>query len=248
MTSFAIPVQRGCGSRQKGGVYFETAHGPGGKPVEFFLIDSPLPVPAELNLSSIGVQLVEFNGVYHLIDVVGKEYYPNVADFVEEVRRFGVSRRLPSSLDFSKITPETNLYAVHDRAIVKNTGDWFEYPGNESPVCPKGLENHPRGVECCAWVWWNDVEGGHTPSLADSLFGPEELTDVYDLEKTRIVRAMPSFTYRAHSRPEKITPNYERGFFARFPIGRLVVVKGEDNTEKLDKVRKAHTLVEEVDE
>lgn len=35
--------------------------------------------------------------VYHVFDIVGSENYPNVADFIEEARRLGVSRRLELS-------------------------------------------------------------------------------------------------------------------------------------------------------
>lgn len=241
--SFAVPVERGCGSRVAGGVYIETAHGPGGQPVEFFLLDPPLPIPKGMNLSAIGVHLVEVNGVYHILDVIGREHYPNVADYIEEVRHFGLSRRLPSNLDYSKLTPSSRIICAHERAIVTNMGDWFDYAGNEDPRCPKLKEGHPRSVECCAWVWWNDIEWHEPPSIFGT--APDTKSDPI----MPVMRVMPSFNYRGHTRPKGVTPKYQQGFFGRFPIGRIVVVRGNGHEKKLDRIRKSTSVrVDEVDQ
>ena len=81
-----LTKERGCGSRKKGGVYLTVAEGPGGKPIEHFLIDPPIPVDLQqLGIGPRGIHLVERNGVWHVFDVVGTKHYPNVADYVWDV-------------------------------------------------------------------------------------------------------------------------------------------------------------------
>jgi hypothetical protein len=232
MTSSAIAIRRGCGTRKKGGIYFETGLSPYGHPLEYFIIDPPIPVDG-WNLSPLGVQLIERDGVTHIIDWVGSEHYPNVADFLEEVRRFGLSRRLSRNLDFSRITSQTRILLVHARAWVENFHEYKNW------VCPKGYAHHtpailPHEIEdnqrMCAGVWWQDLEQG---TLQD---------------ETGIVhREMPSFTYTAHKRPEHITPQYRPAIFASFPCSRLVVVKG-DHEQSLDAAQQASVEVTEVDQ
>ena len=74
-----------------------------------FLLDFPEDGKTALGLSPIGVQLVERDGVWHILDWIGSEHYPNVADFLEEVRRFGLSRRLAKTVDFSKLTERSKI-------------------------------------------------------------------------------------------------------------------------------------------
>ncbi len=38
----AIPVERGCGTREEDGLYWELGMGPGGRPLIDFLLDPPL--------------------------------------------------------------------------------------------------------------------------------------------------------------------------------------------------------------
>ena len=64
----AIPAQRGCGRRQKGGCYAECGLGPGGRPIEAFLFDPPILVPDGFNVPNRGVLLTERSGVWHIID------------------------------------------------------------------------------------------------------------------------------------------------------------------------------------
>ena len=150
---------RGCGSRVVGGVYAEVKTGDEGVPIEAFLVDPPSPVDAQaLGLTDKGVRLVQLGDTWHVFDIIGENYYPYVADFVEEGRRMGVSRRLPSNLDFSKIDPEkSRLVLLHRRAIITNV----EEAGflNLSHICPKGIAGHEAGVlsEMCAGLWWHDL-------------------------------------------------------------------------------------------
>ena len=231
MSTGAIPVERGCGRRVAGGVYGEFGLGPGGLPVEAFLMDPPVPTPDGMALAAVGVLLIERNGVTHVVDRVGMQHYPNIADFVEEARRFGVSRRLPSNLDFSRLTEESRLLLVHDRAIIGNQHDWF----GRSLTCPRQRDGHPwHAAPCCAGVWWHDVEGGE-PRIGDV--------------QGRVLRTMPSFRYdNGHARPEGVEARYQQGFFAAFPLSRLVVVAGGESQRNLERARQAQVQVDEVEE
>jgi hypothetical protein len=230
----AVPVRRGCGSREKNGCYWECGLGPGGRPVEEFLFDPPILVPEGLTVKARGMTMFERNGVWHLLDRVGLQHYPNVADFVEEVRRFGLSRRLSPNLPFEKLTADSRLFLVHDRAWVDNFALYAPW------ACPRSFPEHSCEHSplppMCIGVWWQDVEGGVL------------LNDASD--PRRVSRAMPSFVYQAHCRREgmKYIPNYRRAIFAAFPASRLVVVRGEKHGERLAHMRKSSIPAEEVDQ
>lgn len=228
-----MAVERGCGTRVKGGVYAEIPLSKHGLPLESFLYCPPVPVDAaELGLSSVGVKLVERNGVWHIFDIVGKQHYPNVADFVEEARRFGISRRLSQNLEFGKLTSESRLILLHDRAYIDN---FEKYRGtHECPKLKKGHDQDPL------------------PEMCISLWG-EDLVDGTPLEETgrRVKRVMPSFEYEGYSRPEGVTPKYKLAIFGSFPIPKLVVVNDpEDKTHEkaLSKAQNAGLPVRLVDE
>jgi hypothetical protein len=229
---------RGCGdARQTNGVYWELGIGPGGRPVEDFLIDPPIPVPDDIVIPKRGQLWHQdpSSGVWHLIDRVGMGKTPagpgywNVADFVEEVRELGLSRRLSSALDFSRLTKDSRILLVHDRAYVE---DGYYCNGE----CPKqGKDYHdPFYDGVCAGFWWNDIEGGE---------------DVEGAPIGTVKRTMPSFTYTGGRRPELAPrPTYRAAFFASFPASQLVVVKGEQSAQRLQRVAAAGIPAAEVDE
>lgn len=110
---------RGCGkSRDAGGIYMECgSFGGGGIPMSM-LIKDPVPLfdPESVGLSPVGVKVVEFDGVFHVFDWVGASHYPNAADFLEEAVRLGLSRRIPKTAEFSRLTAESRLILVHPKA------------------------------------------------------------------------------------------------------------------------------------
>lgn len=223
-------LPRGCGkSRKQGGVYCEVGVMGGGRNIENFLIDPPIRVPSDLHLAALGVQLVQRGETWHILDKVGREFYPNVADFIEEASRLGLSRRLSSALDFSKLTTESRIILAHDRAYVENWEEW-KRPNSEDGgwTCPKALPQHAphRCEECCAGVWWQDVERGEPIGVSS-----------VDLE---VRRHMPAFSYEARQRPPRIYPKYSTAFFASFRLSRLAVVAGNDHEENLARAQKAH--------
>lgn len=230
-TGAAIPVARGCGTRVGGGIYWELGLGPGGRPVEDFLLDPPQLLPEGMRIPARGVLVYEYEGVTHLIDRVGLKHYPNVADFVEEVRRFGLSRRLPRNLPFEKLTWESRLILVHDRAYVKpiNAYDHPSIPWS----CPKGKPEHQHPAVCCAGVWWRDLDA--PPDKAGAM----------------ILRSMPSFDYSGRATPPmpKGYPLRRPAFFMSVPASRLVVVRGgRDEQQALSAAQAAQLSVESVDQ
>jgi hypothetical protein len=131
MTNPLLPLvtsgaRRGCGYRQPGGAYFAVPVGPGGRPIEEFLIDPPVVIddPRRLGLASVGVTLIERDGVTHVIDIVGREHYPTVASFIDEARRLGISRRAPRTIDFARITPASRLLLAHPHADIANAAEF----------------------------------------------------------------------------------------------------------------------------
>src|SRR5579862_2920010 len=99
-TTKAIPVIRGCGQRVKGGLYIECGLSAGGQPLEYFLIDPPQLLDGRaLGITPVGTKLIEFGGATHVVDWVGSKSYKGVCDFVEEVRKFGLSRRIACNSD-----------------------------------------------------------------------------------------------------------------------------------------------------
>ena len=145
--------RRGCGYRQPGGAYFAVPLGPGGRPIEEFLIDPPVVIddPGRLGLASVGVALIERDGVTHVLDIVGSEHYPTVAAFIDEARRLGISRRAPRTIDFARITPASRLLLAHGHADVANAA---EFPCEER--CPCHVAEHlvPGFGDMCARLWW----------------------------------------------------------------------------------------------
>lgn len=257
----ASGVIRGCGTRVHGGVYAESKTGPGGSPIELFLVDPPHPVDMEaMGISPIGVSLIERENAWHIFDYIGEQHYPNVADFIEEARRFGASRRLPTTLNFSKLTDKSRLVLIHRKAIIQ-PDERMEYhltrqnvivgvPGGTTSHCPKNIEAHKwpgmsdaeTGAEkfpanpMCAGLWWEDIDDG-----------------AMDLPDHRpVTRQMPSFTYKGWRKPDGLLPRYATGIFCVLPITNLCVIRDPndpDNHRKaFDKAAKAHIATEVHDE
>lgn len=220
MLDFAMSVKRGCGLRVQGGVYAEAGSSSGGQPIEYFLLCPPVPVDAkEEGLTPRGIKLVEEAGIVHAWDWVGEVHYPNVTDFIEEVRRFGMSRRLPLGLDYSALTAESRMVLLHPRAILEPPCPYHadriggKALGLKWNDCPKGREH--QHIEMCAGLWWEDV----TPLEA--------------LEGRVGRRDMPSFGYKAAVKPELAVNRFAKlGAFAVMPIDRLAVVRADDGSHE----------------
>lgn len=222
-----IPIYgpRGCGnSRVAGGLYAELPLGPGGRPVEDFLICPPRLLNFDVPVR--GQLPVEINGTLHLVDWIGSEFYPNVADFVEEVRYMGLSRRIapvlatsrddskPASFVLEKLTRDSRILCVHAHAWLHN----YEHYAPFDFLCPRHHESHPHNTPMCGGVWWWDVTGGEPAPV------PEHVCVV--ASERLVERSMPSFRYYARTRPDGVEPVYSPAIFAAFPIARFALVAG----------------------
>jgi hypothetical protein len=127
-------MNRGCGKRKPGGVYICTKLSTHGVPLEEFIIDPPRPYEGERFRAPT---IFEKDGVCHLLFWVGKAFYPFPSDFIEEVRRFGASKRVPVDFPIEKLSAGSLMFFVHPRAIIKNH-NLLPPP----PRCQKGFPDH----------------------------------------------------------------------------------------------------------
>lgn len=219
MPPSATPIPRACGgSRKQGGVYAVLPTSPNGRPIEDFLLCPPKKL--NFDISPQGQTPIEVDGTIHLLDWIGETYYPNVADWIEETRRGGLSRMLNlRKIDLTRLTPASRLVTVHPRAYIHNITDY----GPKSWACPAHLQSHTDEIgeaehEMCAGAYWWDLTEGI------KAHAPEHLT----LNGDHLVqRVMPAFTYYGHARSEHVVPEYSPAIFGAFPIARLEVVRGE---------------------
>jgi len=228
---------RGCGTRKQGAIYAECGLSIWGRPIEHFLVDPPRVSDAgALGLSSIGVKLVEVNGVWHIFDIVGSEHYPNVADFIEEVRAMGASRRLARTLDFSRLTSDSKLVLLHRRAQIDNAGEYFDAMGAWMPTgwhCPRHVPDHESvrlPPAMCAGLWWVDIEAGAIPAHITRHITPSMCRMPDESRLTAVARQMPSFSYNAWARPDGIHPQYRLAIFMVLPITNLAVIRAGDGS------------------
>ena len=207
--------KRGCGSRVVGGIYAEVKQGAGGSPIEAFLVDPPKAVDSgALGLTDKGVRLIEIGGVWHVFDIVGEKYYPYVADFVEEGRRMGISRRLPQNLDFEKLDPvQSRLVLLHRKALITNVEEVGFLERHH--ICPKALPNHEEGLldGMCAAFWWQD-------------FAAKAL----DEDGIRTMKNGDQYVGRL--RPQgRAKSERELAIFMSLPITNLAVIRGRNADE-----------------
>jgi hypothetical protein len=218
--------RRGCGYRLAGGLYAETLLGATGNPVEDFLVDPPLPInPAAYGLAPVGTTTFERDGARYLLDWVGETHYPNVADFIEETRALGLSRRIGAGVTLTNFQPgRSRILLVHRKAILDSPASFLR------TWCPKQIDDHEHNaLASCAGLWWHDVVGA-----VDE------------------VRTLPcGVSYRI--RNPALTPveqHYSPGVFASFPITQLAIVRDprghrhEPVQRRLDAAQLPYTVVE----
>lgn len=144
-TTINPPGGRGCGSRSEGMPYVCCGLSPFGKPVEFFVVDSAIPWPGKFQR---GTKILprnpkDPNSINDLVIFVGEKFYQSAWDFVEEVRRFGASRKVSPTLPFEKLTPgQSRMVFVHSKAIPE-----FEYKLNREPRPLYGCKFFQRWVD-----------------------------------------------------------------------------------------------------
>lgn len=224
---------RGCGVRQAGGIYVETKLSEHGRPLEEFLIDYPHVLDTlAMGISAQGVHIREVNGVFHVFDVVGAEHYPNVADFLEETRRMGLSRRVQRNADFDKLTPNSRIFLAHRRAWIDNAMEYVEHAHDYT--CPKRLDTHAplplmraaSPARMCLGLTYHDLDTYGT--------APTSLTESPCCVGL-VERDMPAFSYQAHLRPENVEPRYRTALFLGLPISNIAVIR--DPSDRSNEAR-----------
>ncbi len=173
--------------------------------------------------------------VTHVIDYIGRSFYPNTVDDIEEIRAIGSSRRIPSSFPFHLLTERSKHFRVHERAYIENWKEYREYGGHR---CPKKIDKHEIGIptDICASIYWKDYE-------------PEE-TSHHTNYRSRTIRLPCGKLFQVHQRPDEITPIYRRAFYMALPITGIEIVKSSIHThiKNKEKAEKANLPVTEVDE
>lgn len=238
---------RGCGVRVPGGVYLETKLSENGNPITpqgyatpFWdtLACPPIPIdPVAMGVSPIGCTFIERDGVTHVIDWIGSEHYPNVADYIEEARVMGISRRISRSAEFHRLTAKSKLLLVHARAQVDHADLYKDFP----LTCPRSNDGDHRTPEkpMCAGVYWHDID-------PDTHLGEDE--DGYPM-----LRTLPSGEYVAeHRAPFVVDPMYRPAIFMTVPIGQITVIRDtiepERTREAIDRADRSGLPVHVEDE
>ena len=96
-----------------------------GRPFEDFLVDPPLTPPPGLGAEFLANKpqfwADSATSTVHLVIWIGAEHYHYVADFVEEARRFGISRKLSPQLlaraEFARLTLNSRMILAHPHAL-----------------------------------------------------------------------------------------------------------------------------------
>lgn len=230
---------RGCGKRVSGGVYGCVSLDPDGVHLSHFLLDPPIPY--------LGTA---FQGVHEapeyitagwdtdtdlvLMDWVGESGYKAVPDFVEEVRRFGMSRRLPTTFPFEVIKErQVWLALIHAKAAPDMLGlskqsvpwgyDWCKWEVGQPPFDPYLADHFPH----CLYHNWPlayrlhgldpyDVDVNGIP-MPWGEYHPthmvNQMTLYDDMDVRGITHALPPETSYPHP-----------GFFAVIPLSHLEAV------------------------
>lgn len=221
-------MARRCGSRISGGIYLEVPLSEYGEPLESFICDPAIRLPADLAVPERGVVLRSgADGRMMLLDYIGENNYPNVADFIEEVRVQGLSRRIPENFDFSTLDSSVLYCAIHRKGYVHNE-PWYRQWALEHPLKSTDGVSVETGWPCplhkhtidgtheqpCSAVWWHDIKPGHGVPT--------------EVERAVRVEQPEGPPYLALERPKEIVPIYDDAIVLILPVVKLAVIRGKD--------------------
>jgi hypothetical protein len=177
--------------------------------------------------------------VTHIFDIVGREAYPNVSDFIEEARRLGVSRRLEleDKGQYARLSSRSRLILLHERAVLYNPYEvWDKFSITEigrlsRAQCPKYKEIHALspfnhemegGGQGCAALHWNVIEGGEVIPEFSTELKPEVRRELVDNGRF-VKRNLKSGAYRGYSLPQDVKANFALGIFGVFPWDKFTL-------------------------
>lgn len=238
------PSGRGCGDRKEGSPYACCGLSASGMPIEHFIIDPAVVWPGGFQR---GVKILprdpkDPDGVNDLVVFVGKKFYPSAWDYVEEVRRFGASRKMSNTLPFNKLTPgDSRMIFVHSKAIPQ-----FAYELNHPARPLHGCKLFQHWVENKE-LWDKPGNGYHPENVGASgnracTFALKDLTFLVhgDIEpdpedpQSYCVN-MPSFRYRAAypMKPEAyMKTGWQTGIFMALPLTHFEFCRQADKKAK----------------
>ncbi len=197
MSKSITGIVRGCGVREEGGLYVCSGLSPYGLPFSEFVIDPPIPFDGDPFRAPM---IIERDGKKHLMLWVGAEHYPYVSDYLEETRRYGVSKRISADFPIDELDIGSFLFLVHPKAIVVD----HEYlPPVE--FCPKNDPTHKENNEICCL--------GHSYAVAEPNVGVNKR----QLGSTEY-EVYPCSVSSAHY-------EFKAGIFLRMPITHFDHVK-----------------------
>jgi hypothetical protein len=258
----AAAVLRGCGERTPGGVYIECGLSPVGRPFDDFLIDPPLALPAGMGKETLANKPQFWtdpeSDAVHLVIWVGEAHYPHLADFVEEAKRAGISRKISPHLldrpDFSRVSLASRMILAHPRALETR---WLD---QAPPLrCLKGVPGHAGPVALspgpdlagrllpdvreaqtgpCLFKTWELIPTHAAQALTDPLTGTPIVDPVtHEIQRKRFMLGGRSWYTRHIGSVAYLYPptgesdaGLEPGIFGAFPITGFALVKRADGT------------------
>lgn len=228
---------RGCGSRSPGSAYLCTGQGVGGHPIEDFIVD---PVRVWSSGWQRGFKILQrASGINDVLIFVGKKYYPSAWDFVEESRNFGISRKIPPTFPFEKLTPgQSCMVFLHAKAA-----PMFDYLLDRD--VPLEHCKHDPGK-----AGWHDFLDPCTYALRDLSYFASKSVKLFDTNKFKVELPSCSYSGKIPAFPSlAVYPkkdNWGIGIFMIVPVTHVEFTK-KKNVKIARKAQQAGYAVEVLD-
>jgi hypothetical protein len=218
-------VVRGCGdSRVQGAVYIETGLSDDGLPLEAFICDPPIPYSAP---SSRGVHVKHHGDITYIIDEISFENYPYPSDFLEEVRRHGLSRKVSPDAIAGKLSENTFVMLVHRRGILKNAKRLAPY-----------LDDDKLKSRCKIFSFDHDeahLQNPHIPCSRHTYSVAAE--DSHNT--TRTFTRDTSYSVVPWKTQPRVKPEFQSAVIAKLPVTFISVITADDGSHEkaMEKIK-----------
>ena len=243
-----------CGFRTVG-IYVCERGSLDGSPVEFFMICPPPYVDMEaIGLSATGFRIIERVdwkgngiGIWDLWDYVGLDDNPWPADFIEQTRQLGTSRKISeavvASADFKKLEAHPfdpslssrHIY-VHGRALIEDPEPFYKERSQHARPCPAGIEAHDKNEsawEMCAALWWEAVD-----LWPDGVKNRYHEVKLPRQKKYRDAQGGASLTYEADYIPRGVAPKFLPGIILSIPLMSIEIPRDQSGENEHDRLAK----------